>query len=50
MNINDGKFSARVCGLVWHLDDGRELTLVAQLFNWRVAVGPAGAPGYDSQW
>jgi hypothetical protein len=30
--------------------DGREAHLEAQLFNWRLAVGPKGKKWYDDQW
>ena len=32
------------------LPDGREVFLEAQLYNWHVGIGPAGAEIYDDDW
>jgi hypothetical protein len=32
------------------LGDGRSLWLAAQLYNWKLIIGPTEAPWYDDDW
>ncbi len=40
----------RTGSMVRDLGDGRELCLVAQMFNVKITIGPSGAEEWDDSW